>query len=123
MAFFLVTQTALWPSIRSHLDEKHWPSRWPGTFAAVLPYYRAAFDLSLEDFGQEVPDPLKEQLVKALRELCEPDPTLRGHPMNRPVTPTPKTGGTGPHVSQYSLERYVSLFNLLATKAEVQLSR
>jgi hypothetical protein len=61
----------------------------------------------LEDFAKTVPSDLREELVLAVRQLCEPDPRLRGHPGE-------KLG----HHNPYSLERYVSKFDLLAKKAE-----
>jgi hypothetical protein len=67
------------------------------------------FGLAIEQFSQSVPG---EQLRKTLREtvsqLCDPAPSRRGHPSNR-------TGHTNP----YSLERYVSLFGLLAQRVAV----
>ena len=52
-----------------------------------------------------------EQIFRViLQQLCEPDPTRRGHPLER------KTGG-----NSFSLERYVARFDFLANRAELTL--
>ena len=55
---------------------------------------------------------LAPRLVRAIRELCDPDPKRRGHPKDH--------AGVG---SPYRLERYESEFNLLAAHAERGLLR
>lgn len=87
-------------------ESYHWRT-WSGTFEEVLPYVRDAFGRAVECFKQDVPDEIREEICVIVRQLCEPYPRLRGHPQNR------RGGG-----NQYSLERYVSKFNLLASKAE-----
>lgn len=49
---------------------------------------------------------LREALRVAVSQLCDPDPMRRGHPSNRVGV-----------ANQYSLERYVALFNLLSQRA------
>lgn len=110
LVFFLVTESTLWNSVYSYLDEAFWPGRWSGKYADVLPHYRNAFDFSVNDFNSFLPVEIKQDLVTILRELCEPDPEYRGHPKNRQG-----------HQNQYSLERYVSIFDLLAVRCEVRL--
>ena len=48
-------------------------------------------------------------IVTIVEELCEPDPRLRGHPLNR--------FGKG---NQYSLERYIAKFDLLARRRRTE---
>lgn len=83
---------------------------WGGTYREVLPYIRSAFDDcmgKLDAHLRGVSVSLADKLMPAVRQLCEPDPRLRGDPKNRSNV-----------VSQYSLVRYVSLFNELAVRAE-----
>lgn len=88
-----------------YLDVAH---RWQscgGRYRIALPYVRDAFGKALADIRKMIPAAIQDQITTAIQEMCEPDPHLRGHPFNR-------------NINQYSLERYVSLFDVLATKAE-----
>jgi serine/threonine protein kinase len=80
---------------------------WGGTYQEVLPFIRYAFDNVVMAFNRSVTKDFRDELTAIVQQLCEPDPQLRGHPLNR------RTGG-----NQYSLERYVSRFNLLASRKE-----
>ena len=77
-----------------------------------MPYIRDAFDRAMETFVACVATELRDDLEELMRQLCEPDPALRGHPRDRI--------GVG---SRYSVRRYVSRFNLLASKVEYGLLR
>lgn len=106
-ALFLFTGMSTTPAILSKLDPAQRPERWRGGFPAVLPFVRDAFDLVATEFESYVSGSLASDLVATYRELSDPDPAVRGHPKAR-VT----------HGNPYSLERYVSRFNLLAQRAE-----
>ncbi len=82
-------------------------TQWHGTYADVLPYLRAAFANALDYVTDEFPSEFKEDLREVLEQLCDPDPALRGHPRDRIM----KYG------NQYSLQRFVSKFDLLAKRA------
>ena len=84
----------------------HWRF-WGGTFEEVLPYLQDAFQKVLERFEQNLPVPLKNELPDIVAQLCEPNPLLRGHIKNRTMA------------NKYSLERFISKFNLLARRAEL----
>jgi hypothetical protein len=88
-----------------YLDPAHRWQSCAGRYRMALPYVRDAFGQAVEDIRKMIPTAIKGQITTAIQEMCEPDPQLRGHPFNR-------------NSSQYSLERYVSLFDLLAKKAE-----
>jgi eukaryotic-like serine/threonine-protein kinase len=83
-------------------------------FENDLPYIRLAFQEALLDLESEI-QPLASKLTPSIIELvshlCEPDPKLRGDPKN-----------IGSRVPQYSLERFISRFNLLAQKAEYNIT-
>ncbi|MEC4890779.1 MAG: protein kinase [Nitrospira sp.] len=97
--------------IQMTLDERfHWLN-WHGTYEEVLPYLRAAFADALDYSAHEFPAEFRSELREALSQLCDPDPSLRGHPRDRSM----KFG------NPFSLQRYVSLFNLLASRAEIGL--
>jgi len=113
MVVFLFARANLTAMIVDNLDPSLRPGAWQGTYAEVLPYIRNAFESALITFGEDldrrVPH-LKQHLVPIVRELCDPDPTYRGDPKGR------KSGA-----NQFSLERYISRFDLLARREEVRI--
>ncbi|MDQ2891177.1 MAG: protein kinase [Gemmatimonadota bacterium] len=115
MVVFFFTRTGTTGLILNHLDRAFWPSileggEWTGDYPAVLPYVQEAFANSLHGLQISAPSEFADNLVTIVRQLCEPDPLRRGHPRSRAA-----------HGNPYSLERYVSWFNDLATRAEMQL--
>jgi serine/threonine protein kinase len=109
MVVFFFCGIGITAMILEHVAEEHCPRRWGGTYAQVLPEIRDAFGIALQEFEKGISgERLRVALREAVSQLCDPDPLLRGHPLNR-------IGNT----NQYSLERYVSLFNLLAQRAEI----
>ena len=107
MVTYFFTGVGMTSLIFDRLDPGHHWLKWAGTYVAVLPFVRAAIEEAVEEFAGQVPDSVRSKIVEAVKQLCDPDPALRGHPISR----------IG-HQNQYSLERYVSLFNLLAKEAE-----
>ncbi len=108
MLFFLFTRqsvTSLW---FSEIREEHHPKNWGGTYEEILPVVRDAFGRAVEIFRKAVPKELQDDLVEIARQLCDPDPMLRGDPWSRQG-----------HRNHYSIERYISRFNSLAFKAEI----
>lgn len=82
-------------------------------FTSDLPYIQKAFYDAVEDLERNMrphAGKLTDELISMVKELCEPDPARRGHPLNRKNTP-------------YSLERYVSRLDALARKAEYEISK
>ena len=112
MLAFFFTRTGTTPLLMSHLRAEHHYRNWGDTYAAVMPYIRDAFDRAMETFVDCVATELRDDLEELMRQLCEPDPAFRGHPRDRI--------GVG---SRYSVRRYVSRFNLLASKVEYGLLR
>lgn len=83
------------------------PSTFSGPYHDVLPHLRVAFDAAVQEVALEIPDEHRAALEAALRQLCDPDVALRGHPKSR---------ASG---NPYSLERFIALFDLLAHRAAV----
>lgn len=82
---------------------------WDGTYNEILPYLRDAFSYAVEEFASHIKNQeLKKELVLILRQLCDPDIDLRGHPLDRS-----KSGNS------FSLERYIGLFNKLEVRARI----
>lgn len=109
MVVFFFTGLSASALLFQHMAEGHTWNRWSGTYFEVLPYVRVAFGEVLDVFESGVADRvLARELRQIVGYLCEPDPNLRGHPMNRKGLSSP-----------LSLERFVSKFDLLASRAEV----
>lgn len=109
MATYLFTGTASTTLLLSYAHPDHAPTQWADGFDAVLPYLKDAFAKVLETLEGKlnVTVEVRVDLLASIRELCEPDPSRRGHPanLNRPD-------------SQYSVEQYVTRFDLIAYRLE-----
>ncbi len=110
IATFFFSGLAMTAWIRAELEDSHSWRTWTGTYDEVLPYVRAAFDRAVDALKPDIPSEVRDELITTIRELCDPDPSVRGHPLNRAQSR-----------NRYSLERYVSRFNLLARRAELGL--
>ena len=97
---------------RLEVDQKPFlmNGRWQGDFDTILPLIQALFTELLGELQSYLPADFSVDLTKAASELCNPDPTLRGHPLDR-----------GSAANQFSLVRYISLFDRLAKTAEISL--
>ena len=94
------------------LDKQFHPQTWSGTYQDVMPYLQQVFVQILREFREKVQPDISDQIVELVNQLCNLDPMFRGHPKN--------TGLSG---TQYSLERYVSIFDRLAKQSEWSLMR
>ena len=111
MVVFFFTGLSMTSLLMNQLNKsQHWEN-WSGTFDELLPYLRDAFAKAMESVIACIPHEIQPEISAIVRYLCEPDPTLRGHPQNR----------RNPLGSHYSLERFVSAFDLLARKAEFKI--
>jgi eukaryotic-like serine/threonine-protein kinase len=93
-----------------NLEPIHRPAFWGGSYADVLPFIQAASEVALHQFASHVPEFLRAELRRVVGELCNPDLGRRGHPHNRGAT-------------QFSLERYISLFDRLSDLARLGLMK
>jgi hypothetical protein len=110
LVVFLFSGVHINALIAKHLAPDYHPKNWIGPYDAVLPYLQEAFAKALRELSAHVPADVREDVTEVVAQLCEPDPAKRGHPLNR----------VG-HTQQHGLERYISRFNVLATKAELRL--
>lgn len=119
MAVFLLSAPMTTTYVLSKLDPIHRPRNsqrgWTGDVEGVLPYWDTAFSEMLIDIEQWLPrtddgqiTPAGIEYLEAVRQLCSPDMSRRGHPINI------ENGG-----DQYSVERYISLFDRLRKRAMV----
>lgn len=113
LVMFFFTGVSVTPAIMNKLNPQHKPQEWGGDFASVLPFIRDSWDEVMTEFEKDIsnlPETLLRELVITVRQLTEPDPTRRGHPKN-----------VINQSSQFTLERYISLFDRLARRAEYDL--
>lgn len=111
MVVYLFTQLTVNVLLYQDLEESfHW-LHWGGDYKTVVPYLQDGFVTALEEFQRHIPDAaLASELRTVVAELCNPDVDLRGLP------PVRRRGR-----SRFSLEQYISKFNLLARHAELRL--
>lgn len=110
LAFFFAGEgtTAL---VLNELDTEYadW-QHFNGDVEDVKLHLRDAFVRVATKFATDAPPGCAPELTSILRQLCDPDPALRGHPQEKRGLP-----------QQFSLERYVSRFDALARRAELGL--
>jgi len=109
---FLFTGTSMTSAIRAELDPQHYHEKWGGTYSEVLPYLRVAYDSVIETFTKGLDVLIKDELTAIVRQLSDPDIVLRG-----------LTKGTINNKRQFSLEWYISRFDVLAKRAELKIRR
>ena len=116
MTHFFITGVMVTPAILMHMSPVHRPlsetGGWKGSYTEVLPYWRTAYTSVLSEFESRLVEDQKNNvcqsslsLLDVVKHLCEPNPAIRGHPLDR----------QGKH-DQYSVERYISLFDNLKRK-------
>jgi serine/threonine protein kinase len=109
---FMFTRLNMSAELFTRLKPEFHPANWVGSFAEVLPFLNNALADSLEEIRPSFPEAVRDELIDMVRQLCNPDPKLRGHP------------GENRHGnSRYSLERYVAKLDHLSTKASILASR
>ena len=94
------------------LPRKYHFEEWGDGYPAVLPYIQQVFAQLLRVLQQKAPPMLADDIVGSVRELCNPAPERRGRLEN-----------ISSSESRYSLSRYVTKFDLMATRAELSLER
>jgi eukaryotic-like serine/threonine-protein kinase len=110
MVVFFFCGVSMTAKILENMPPDHWYQVWGGTYAQVLAEVRNAFGLALQQFAASVPgERLRDVLRETVSQLCDPDPLQRGHPSSR----------IGRVSNPYSLERYITLFSLLAQRAAI----
>lgn len=111
MVVYFFAGTAMTPELMNETPVSHrprvWSGAWTGSYLEVLPVLRKSFGAVLERLKPAIDPEIRTEILEIITQLCEPDISRRGNPKGR-------TNGA----MQYSLERYVSKFNLMASKAE-----
>jgi len=112
MVVYYFTNSNMTGLIRSNLDDQlSWtdPST-HGNYSQVKPYVELAFEMALQDLGRSIADKkIRDLVLLSVKYLCNPDPELRGHKKT--------IKEIGPN---YSLHRFVTMFDVLATEYEIK---
>ena len=112
VVFFSTKGFSMTHLLLAGLEEKHHYQSWSGTYNEILPYLEHVFAAVVTDVRSNVQPDYAEPISESVRQLCHPNPNRRGHPKNLLSTANP-----------YALERYVSIFGNLASRAEYSLKR
>ena len=83
LGLFLLTGLCLSWEIQIRLPEDLRRDRYKGAFTDLLPYLRQATNEVILKVEPHVPCEIRDDFVRMLRELCDPDPSRRGHPTQR----------------------------------------
>ena len=105
LGVFLFTGLSMNAVVRAHIAEGKDCTSWMGTFRDVFPFVRDAYERAFNEISTCFEDPISVELFAVLKELCEPDPSLRGSLAHR-----------GNALEQYAVQRYVSRLALLARR-------
>lgn len=105
---FMFTGVNVTGNLLANLNpDLHW-TRWGGTYHEVLPYIQEAFARTVEQIAEQIDPAVRDEIVKVIIELCNPDLASRG--AKRTV---------GRTIEQYSVNRYVARFELLRQRLSI----
>lgn len=107
---FAFTRLTMSSVLFSFVAPEHMPSTWGGTYEEVLTYLQRAFNEALASVEPEIPELVRDDILLMLRQLCEPDLSKRGHPLNR-----------FQNHNNFSLERYHTKLDVLLLRAKRKL--
>ena len=111
LVVFMFTGANLTLLLEQKITTGHSWREWSGSWNEVLPYLRRAHNEVIEEIKDSFPEFLRDELVQAVRQLCEPDPNARGHDIA-------KARGV-----PYSMIWFVSLFDKLSKRAAIKLRK
>ena len=97
--------------LRKHIPDCFSWEHWRGSYDEIIPYLENGFGSALIEFESNIKnEELKSELKKLVEYLCNPFPEKRGHPKNIQM-------GS----NNYCMERFVSNFDVLKRKVELQI--
>ena len=108
LVVFFCTGVSITHLLFKRLNKKHHWQHWSGSYGEVLPYLQHVFAQIIREIPEKIRIDSSGEIALVIQQLCNPDPERRGHPKNIGLS-------SG---NRYSLERYVSIFDRLARRAE-----
>lgn len=95
--------------LRKHIPDNFSWEKWKGTFDELKYYLENGFSKALREFEENInQEEFKTDLKLLIEYLCHPFPEKRGHPKS-----------VLSNGSNYSLERFVTMLDVLKRKAEI----
>ena len=110
LVVFFFTKVSMTHLLAKRLNKEHHWKNWGGTYMEVLPYIQEVFAGIIRELHEDLRTGLPKDIPELVKQLCNPDPELRGHP---------KSIGNN---NNFALERYVSILDRLAKEAEWSLT-
>ena len=114
MAMYFFAGTSMTHLLLKRLDTRLHPSNYRYRYRDILPYIEHEFLGIIREMKIRLPERYSEELSQTIAHLCNPDPDQRGHPKNL-VSKDSRM--------RYSVERYISFFELLAKRAQYERNR
>lgn len=109
LVVFTFTNICFPEFVISKLAVPHQPSSWGDGYEQVIDHIKAAIVDALSELSIEFPERFRTELTDIVRDLCHPDPTVRGR------------AGVGMSAANLLwLERYVAKFDILQKKAGIR---
>lgn len=115
LVFFFFARCSATDAIQLKLSKTYGKEFIQSDFESDLSYFHHAFNEVIKELRilvQNEAGELTEEIITIVKELCEPDPRYRGDPRARAEAFRP----------QYDLQPYISRFDRLAKKAELEIS-
>ncbi len=109
MVIYFLAGTSMTHLLLKRLDKRFHPMKWDGTYKDVLPYIGHEFCCIIREIKGSIPDRYSDEIGQTIEQLCNPDPERRGHPKCVSLTSV---------AMRYSVQRYISVFDRLAKRAE-----
>lgn len=106
---FLITNYNFLSLMLIFLPEPYRYYNFGGSYDQVLPHLMEAYFKSLNEIEKKIPLSISKDLIELIAQLCHPSPEERGNPRNLRSS-----------LTQYSLSRYISIIDRLATKLTVE---
>lgn len=110
LVVFYFTGISMSALLRKHIPDNFAWDRWRGDFNEIVPYLENGFANALIEFENNISrSDLRTELKQMVEYLCNPFPEKRGHPKNVTM-----------RGSNYSMERFVTILDVLRRKAELR---
>ena len=100
LVFFLTTGSSMTPLLLERIDKDYHPRYWTDTYDEVLPYVQNVFSQIIQELRESTHTAITSDITEIVKQLCDPCPEQRGLPINKGV-------------SRYSLQKFISKFDLL----------
>jgi serine/threonine protein kinase len=109
-AYFLFTKVPLTTVILQNVSPTFRPTVFAGEYSEVLPSLKYALSNALLGLQKVAPLQIADILTETVRQLCEPDPVVRGHPAEHAARFGPK----------YAVRRFLSSFDRMRRIMEME---